>query len=86
MPEDAATASSQTRVAESSFGRTLAHIAVDALLTLALLLALSVVHLALDYTAASREFKSLFSRIHEYVFLGTYLLLAVKGLVRIMRS
>ena len=74
------------RLFTSAMAKTLGHIATDTLLTLTLLLALSVVHFALKYTEASLDFKLLFTSIHEWISLGTYMLLAAKGFFRIVRA
>lgn len=71
------------RFVSSGTMKTVAHIGLDVVVTLGLLAALSVVHHALEYTAATEEFKLWFTRVHEWVFLGMYGLVATKGLVRI---
>ena len=74
------------RFKSSSLAHTLGHVAADAIVTAALLAALSAVHYVLYVSLVSKEFKHLFGEIHEYVFLGTYLLLAAKGMYRIART
>jgi hypothetical protein len=64
---------------------TLVEIGLDTVKTVALLAALTLVHAALDYTNASEDFKSLFTRIHESILLLTYILLATKSILRMVR-
>ena len=71
---------------KSTTAKKLVVIASDALITLVLLGALSLVHLALNYTPVTEDFKALFGSVHEKVVLGTYLLLAGKGLLRIAKD
>ena len=59
-------------------------IVIDIFMTLLLLAGLSVIHFVLDHTSASDEFKSKFTKMHEFVVLGMYLLLAIKGMVRLI--
>lgn len=70
------------KIRESRTFRILTHIAGDLVITLLLLLSLSLIHKSLDYVAASEYFKNLFSKVHEAVFMATYLNLVVKSIIR----
>jgi hypothetical protein len=61
-----------------------ADIVIEVLLTLVLLLGLSAVHLFLSYSGGSEEFKLYFVRIHEFFLLFAYVMIALKGLIRIL--
>jgi hypothetical protein len=58
------------RFVSSGTMKTVAHIGLDVVVTLGLLAALSVVHHALEYTAATEEFKLWFARVHEWYSSG----------------
>lgn len=77
-------ASIRFRLGTSGMVGTLVQIGKDLILTLAILASLSVVHLALPHVSASDDFKALFSRIHESVYLAMYLVLALKSLLRMV--
>ena len=61
-------------------------IVYDAALTAMLLGALSFVHWAIGLAPVSEEFKALFLKVHETVWMGSYVLLAVKGMLRIWKA
>jgi hypothetical protein len=73
------------KVLASNTAKILGHIAKDTITTVSLLAALSVIHFGTKYTPASPEFIAAFTTVHEYCFLGTYLLLALKSLIRLAR-
>ena len=73
-------------VARSRTWQTIIGIALDLAVTLVLLAALSMVHYALGFTAATDNFKQWFTQVHEISFLGMYVLVAFKGLIRIYRT
>lgn len=62
---------------------TILHIVEDFLLTAVLLLSLIGIHSLLRLADVRPEFKELFETIHEWVFMANYLLLALKGIVRL---
>jgi hypothetical protein len=60
-------------------------IARDTVLVMSLLGALSVIHFGLRYTGATSGFLAVFTTVHEYFVLGTYVLLALKSLMHIAK-
>jgi hypothetical protein len=65
--------------------RIAAGIAAEVLLTLVLLAGLSAVHFFLSYSEGSEGFKVYFSSIHEFFVLLAYVMIALKGLMRIWK-
>ena len=65
------------------FCQTAVQFVVETILTVLLLACLQVVHWVLNKCSVSNEFKSWFSRAHELVAFGSFLLLAIKGLLRL---
>lgn len=63
---------------------TIWHIANDTFLAILLLFSLEIVHRTLYVISASSTFKSIFTRFHETVFLGIYVLIALSGLLHIL--
>ena len=64
---------------------TVKEIGLDTIKTVTLLAALSLVHATLTYTHATDSFKALFTTVHESVLLATYILLAVKSILRMAK-
>lgn len=75
-----------SRLADAGITKDLTHIAGDLVRTLGLLAALTIVHLCLKYVKASQEFLSLFLSVHEWSLIGTYVLLVLKGFLRLLRA
>ncbi len=74
------------QIKSSKLADLLLHILSDTIVTIALLLALSLTHYVLHISLASEEFKHFFESFHELVFLGTYGLLACKGMYRVIKA
>lgn len=72
-------------VSRSRVARTVLDIAADILITLVLLAGLSLVHSTLSRIDASDGFKQYFSRFHEWMALIAYVVVAAKGVVRIVK-
>lgn len=79
----AAPRENDTPDANGGFLETLRHIIEDVALVAALLLGLMVITRVADHADLSDDFHKLFMKVHEYVFLFNYLLLAFKGFVRL---
>jgi hypothetical protein len=60
-------------------------IARDTVLVMSLLGALTVIHFGLRYTGATPGFLAVFTTVHEYFVLGTYVLLAMKSMMHIAK-
>ena len=75
-----------TQIRGSNTGKTLGGMLGDLVVTAALLLSLIAVQQLLHLAPVSQGFKDTFGMFHEKVVLANYLLLALKGFVRLIRQ